>query len=107
MSPLFFGDAKNWKQVAAYRGAEWQMLWIGHPCLSIRYQIPWLVVSEPHDSSTPTDRWAVIPDELNRAANVAKMELERFASEIARILPVLGFREAPEVMGRKLAGLCE
>lgn len=100
------GDSKNWKEAAAYRGSEWQMLWIGHPWLSIRYQSPWLVVSEPHESSTPTDRWTVSPEELNRAIDDAKTELERFAGEIARILPMLGFREDPVVMGRKLAGLC-
>lgn len=100
------GDSKNWKDAVGYRGSEWQMLWIGHPWLSVRYQSPWLVVSEPHESSTPTDRWAVIPEELSRAVDDAKTELERFAGEISRILPMLGFREDAEAMGLKLAGLC-
>jgi hypothetical protein len=101
------GDAKNWNEAAAYREAEWQTLWIGHPWLSVRYQPPWLVVSERHESDTPSDRWAVFPEELGRAADDAKTELERFAGELALVLPVLGYREDPMVMGRKLAGLCE
>lgn len=101
------GDAKNWKEAAEYRGSEWQMLWIGHPWLSVRYQPPWLVLSERHESDTPSDRWAVSPEELNRAADDAKAELERFAGELSVVLPTLGYREDPVLMSRKLAGLCE
>lgn len=101
------GDAKNWKEAATYRGSEWQMLWIGHPWLSVRYQSPWLVVSEQHESASPSDRWVVSPVELDRAADDATAELRRFAGELALILPALGYREDPMVMSHKLAGLCE
>jgi hypothetical protein len=101
------GDASNWKEAAEYRGAEWLMLWIGHPWLSVRYQSPWLVVSDQHESSTPSDRWAVLPEELDRAVDAANTELERFAGDISRILPVLGYVENSDVIGRKLAGLSE
>lgn len=100
------GEAKNWKEAAAYREGEWQMLWIGHPWLSVRYQPPWLIVSEPHESNAPSDRWAILPEELDRAADDAKAELERFAVELAGVLPVLGYPEDPVMMGRKVAGLC-
>jgi hypothetical protein len=101
------GDAKDWKAAAEYRGTDWQMLWIGHPWLSVRYQEPLLILSEPHESNNPADRWSVFPEELNRAVDRAKTELGRFAGELARLLPVLGYRGDPAAMGRKLAGLCE
>ena len=101
------GDANNWKEAAEYRGTEWQILWIGHPWLSVRFQPPWLVVSEQHESDTPSGNWAVSPEELDRAVDEAKSQLERFAGELARVLPVLGYREDPLEMSRKLAGLCE
>jgi len=101
------GDANNWKGAAEYRGPGWQMLWIGHPWLSVRYQAPWLILSERHESNDPSDRWAVFPEELNHAVDDAKTELERFAEELARLLLVLGYQDDPESMGRKLAGLCE
>lgn len=101
------GDANNWKLAAEYRGAEWQMLWIGHPWLSFRYQTPWLILSGPHESNVPSDRWGISPAELNKAISDAMAELTRFAEEIARHLPVMGYRDAPETMGRKLVGLCE
>ena len=83
------------------------MLWMGHPWLSFRYQAPWLILSERHESNDPSERWEVCPDELNRAVEDAKTELGRFAGELVRLLPVLGYRDDPEPMGRKLAGLCE
>ena len=101
------GTAKNWKDAAAHRGVEWRMLWIGHPWLSVRYQPPWLVLSEQHESDTPTDCWAVYPEELSQAADDASAELERFAGEIATALPRLGYRDDPALMSRKLVGLCE
>ena len=55
-------DANNWKEAAAHRGASWKMLWIGHPWLSVRYQAPWLVVSERHESDNPSDCWAISPE---------------------------------------------
>jgi hypothetical protein len=64
-------------------------------------------LSGRHESDTPSERWAVFPEELDRAADDAEAELERFADELALVLPMLGYREDPVVMGRKLAGLCE
>lgn len=100
-------DGINWKEAAAYRGAEWQMLWIGHPWLSVRYQSPWVVLSEPYESDAPSDHWAVFPEELDKAYVDARAELDRFAGKLALVLPTLGYREDPVEMSRKLAGLCE
>ncbi len=101
------GDAKNWKTAADYREVEWQMLWIGHPWLAFRFQAPWLVLSELHEGGTPCERWRVCPDELGRALSHATSELERFAGQLARLLPRLGYRGDPEMMARNLAGLSD
>ena len=97
----------NWNEAVGYRGSEWKMLWIGHPWLSMRYQSPSLIFSEPHESNIPSDRWAISPDELSRAFNKALVELERFAGQLTPLLLVLGYQEDPESMARKLAGLKE
>lgn len=99
------GDAANWREAAAYRQPEWQMLWIGHPWLSVRYQAPWLVLSGEHESDTPTARWAVRPEDLQQAVVAAEVELERFAGQVASALVALGYQGNPDLMGQKLAGL--
>ena len=101
------GCIRNWRDASAYRGDEWQMVWSGHPWLSVHYRAPWLVLSGPHESDAPVGRWAVIPEELDHACTVAQGELQRFASELALLLPTLGYRDDPAIMGRKLAGLLE
>jgi hypothetical protein len=94
----------DWREAAAYRGPGWQMLWIGHPWLSVRFDADRLILSEPHESDTPTARWAVTPDHLDRAIALAEEELERFAGRLRRGLEGLVGREAP-TLARKLAGL--
>jgi hypothetical protein len=95
----------DWKEAAVYKGETWRDLWIGHPWLSVRYESPLLILSEPHESNTPSERWAVNPDELDQNTNDAKVELVRFANEVANLLPALGCPEDPIKMSRKLAGL--
>jgi hypothetical protein len=99
------GNANNWEEAARCRDAGWQMLWIGHPFLSVRFQAPWLILSERHESDNPSERWAVLPEELSRAAAEATSERQRFARELAIHLRVLGYRGDPIGMGQKLMGL--
>jgi len=98
------GNLTDWRQAAAYQGAKWEMLWIGHPWLSIRYESPWLVISEPHESESPTARWAVKPDDLARAVSDAEAILEDFAVRLQPVLEAMGVEKA-ENSARKLAGL--
>ena len=95
----------DWREAAGYRGAGWKVVWIGHPWVSVRYQEPWLVLSQRHEGEDPADRWAVRSDELRRAVAAAGAELGRFVACLAALLPALGYREAPEPMARRLAGL--
>jgi len=78
-----------------YRSDAWKMVWFGHPWVSVRFQAPSLILSQPHERETPSDCWAISPDELIRAVDDAKAELERFTEQIDRLLPILGYREPP------------
>ena len=60
------------------------MLWIGHPWLSVRSEGRTLVLSEPHESDTPTARWAVDAGVLDRAVDAAEVELEGFSRRLER-----------------------
>jgi hypothetical protein len=98
------GSLSDWRQAVAHRGAGWQMLWIGHPWLSVRYEAPWLVISDLHESKTPTGRWAVNADDLEHAITLAEEELEAFAVRMRPVLKAMGVGEA-ERNTRRLAGL--
>jgi hypothetical protein len=99
------GDVANWMEAANYRQTDWHPLWIGHPWLSVRFEEPWLIISDLHESDNPTARWAVSPDGFQRAVVAAKAELDRFARQIATALPILGYQGDNHLMGQKLAGL--
>ena len=98
------GDLESWREVVGHRQAKWRPLWIGHPALSVLYRAPRLIISSPHDGEYPTARWAVCPDQLRVALDTAEVELERFARQIAGVLPS-DYKAESRLMGRKLAGL--
>lgn len=101
------GDVVNWKQAANLRSPKWEMLWIGHPWISVRFEAPWLVLSGTHESDSPTDRWGVCPDELHGVVKDAQRDLEHFAAQVATCLPSLGFYGDAGAMSQTLAGLIQ
>jgi hypothetical protein len=105
--PTCCSDLSNladWYEAAAHREAAWKMLWIGHPWLSVRYDAPWLVASDLHESNSPTARWAVDPDDLQRAALAAEQELGAFATRLCGVLDRMSVRDA-ERNARRMVGL--
>jgi hypothetical protein len=97
------GNLSDWRQPAAYRGEAWQMLWVGHPWLSVRSDGDGLVLSGPHESSDPVARWLVGPAELARAVALAQAELEGLAARLRPALPTVDGGAA--AVARRLAGL--
>lgn len=97
-------NLSDWRTAAAYRGAEWQILWIGHPWLSVRFEAPWLVISDRHESDTPTGQWMVAPDKLDHAVHGGEAELEQFSLRLRSILEGMSVHDAVKC-ARKLAGL--
>lgn len=101
------GNLSEWRNAAGYRQPEWRMLWIGHPWLSARYDGRLLVISEPHESDTPSGRWAVDAGVLDRAVDAAEVELERFSRRLERVLMSLGSGDQAGRLARRLAGLAD
>lgn len=99
------GNFADWKEAASYSGADWEMLWIGHPWLSKRFQDPWLLLSDYHEGENPVERWAVKPQQLGNAVKAAEAELSRFAKEIASILERRSCPGDAIGIARKLLGL--
>ena len=100
------GNWDDWRQAVDYRGTDWQMLWIGHPWLSMRYEEPSLILSQPHESDDPAPRWSVAPEVLGRAVTAAIAELEDLSRIIAAQLVELGCGDVPN-LARQLAGFAE
>lgn len=99
------GNITDWKKAANYRGAEWQMLWIGHPWLSIRSEDQMLVLSEPHESDSPSGFWKLDTGVLLKAVDNATAQLQDFAFYLEEALRANGVDAGSAELSRKLAGL--
>jgi hypothetical protein len=99
------GSISEWRAAVTHQSGGWMGLWTGHPWVSVRYEEPWLVLSEPHESDSPVGRWAFRPEQLQRALSEAESELQRFAGRLEVVLPLLGFQGQPGPVARGMAGL--
>ena len=99
------GNLNDWREAAKYREAGWQMLWIGHPWLSVRFDRGQLLISAPHESNVPVGKWAVDPDDLEHALGAAEAELHRFSELVVPFLSSHGFHGDAKAMAEKLVGL--
>ena len=100
-------DSAGWRRAVAYRQAKWQNVSNGHPWVSVRYEAPRLILSEPHQGQhPPTARWAVCPDQLRDAVIAAEVEMQRFAGQITAAMPSRYAVDAHQ-LGRKLAGFAQ
>jgi hypothetical protein len=95
----------DWRDAAMYREADWEMLWVGHPWRSARFEDGWLIVSESHEGNGGIAEFRVRPADIERAVNVARSELRRFADELAAALAALGYAGDARAGGKTLAGL--
>ncbi len=108
VEPQCCADLENltdWHEAADYRGERWQMLWVGHPWLSVRFDGERLILSDLHESEKPVVRWSINVNELQQALLDVERELRRFAGEIALILLRHGFHGNSQSMAEKLVGL--
>jgi hypothetical protein len=96
------GDISSWDEAARYREAEWKEIWIGHPCISVRYEGERLIISETHepcDRPSGTGKYSLTPQILMDAIARATEELRSFA----RLLSADLAKYADEVVARQLA----
>jgi hypothetical protein len=80
------------------------MVWVGHPWVSVRFDGTRLVLSGPHESQSPTARWAIRPEDLGRAVAAAEDELDAFARRLRLVLGDMRVAGAGRI-ARQLAGL--
>jgi hypothetical protein len=110
LTPSCCGDLANldgWKQASRYAGSDWQMLWIGHPWVSVRAAESLLVISDYHeDDREIVPLLAVQPHDLElavaRAKRLTLSFAERLVPFVARIFP----RAPAGRVVKQLTGLC-
>jgi hypothetical protein len=100
------GDRSEWRMAAEYRSREWKTVWIGHPSVSVRFDAERLILSEPHETAAPVDRWIVEPGELGQAVSAADAALEEFAQRLVPLVAPMGAID-PVAVARMLAGLSD
>lgn len=100
------GNWNDWQSAALCRKAEWEILWIGHPWLSIRSEGDDLIVSAPHESSEPVPTWILDRHLIAPALTRTRTELECFAQRLAQSLYASGNNISDLTnVARALAGL--
>jgi hypothetical protein len=106
--PNCCSDLDDWTewQPVANDDANWRILWIGHPWLSIRAEGSDLVLSKPHESDAPEPRWVFERELVAPAVEAAVAELESFANYLATaLLDSAGNGPHANRIARTLAGL--
>lgn len=99
------GNLDGWREAASCQATEWQMLWIGHPWVSVRFDGGQLIISDLHESDDPVSKYAVLPDNLQKATGLAAAELEDFSYRLqSAVAPIIGAEIAP-ALARRMAGL--
>jgi hypothetical protein len=80
------GNLSSWESARAYRGESWEMVWIGHPWISVRFDEGRLILSEPHESDEPVAQFSIDPKALALAIDSARVAIEQFED---RLVPVI------------------
>jgi hypothetical protein len=80
------GTIEEWAKASAYRGEIWEMVWIGHPWISVRYSEGLLIFSKPHESDFPDDWFSIDPGALHLAIDFARVALKQFE---LRLMPIV------------------
>jgi hypothetical protein len=111
LSPQCCGDLSNiydWVEAAKFRGVNWSELWIGHPCVSVRYAGGHLELSDYHEPGEPprAAKFLLDADSLLNAANYAIEKVEVFRTRLLPVLRMMGFA-APESTASSLVGESE
>jgi hypothetical protein len=86
------GTLTSWEAAMSYQGESWEMVWIGHPWLSVRFDEGRLILSEPHESDQPVAQYSIDPGALALAIDSARVAVEQFEE---RLVPVIEGRVPP------------
>ncbi|WP_438025690.1 hypothetical protein [Sorangium sp. So ce233] len=100
------GTLDNWRIATELRTNSPEMLWIGHPWLTVWYQAPMLHVREVTEYNLPTcpREFAMNPEALQSAVRHATRELDLFCERVVESLhDIPGVLDAAAI-GRILVG---
>lgn len=96
----------QWEIASEYKGETWKEIWIGHPCVSVRFDGKNLVISKPHEPGDRIDNLYIStlinPEVLQDCIERVKYEVRSFFSRLEPILEVLFPGILPEVISRLL-----
>ncbi|WP_437649903.1 hypothetical protein [Sorangium sp. So ce362] len=89
------GALDNWQIATEQRTELPEMLWIGHPCLTVWYHAPMLHIREEAECNLPTHprEFAMNPEALQSAVRQATRELDLFCERV-----VVSLRELTGVL---------
>ncbi|WP_437914454.1 hypothetical protein WME73_00880 [Sorangium sp. So ce302] len=95
------GDLDNWHIATEQRTDSPEMLWIGHPWLTVWYQAPMLHIREETEYNLPAHprEFAMNPEALQSAVRQATRELDLFCERV-----VVSLRELPGVLDARAIG---
>ena len=110
VEPQCCGDLSNlfdWRVAAAHRGEDREMLYIGHPWLTVSYRPPTLAIFEEEEYPDTSERrvYHLDPQELANSVVVAEAELRVFASRISEALRTLAVPGDRDSVASRMAGL--
>jgi hypothetical protein len=111
--PTCCGDLGNllyWKQASAYREAQWQQLYIGHPWVCVRFTDGSLTISEENEQEVyelplSAARYTVSPSLLEAAIKQAQNEVELFAERLRPAVQMLTSATLAPKITQYLVGL--
>ncbi|QGJ70261.1 Hypothetical protein PBC10988_19560 [Planctomycetales bacterium 10988] len=106
--PQCCGDLKDlasWKEAAIYQKGNWEMLWIGHPWLSYRYENGFLQLSDLHEDTEPIAKWQISSEILADAVSLAEIQRHAFVEQLELILKKRNLNRDTKPLASTLAGL--
>jgi hypothetical protein len=87
-------NLSEWRDAAAYRGADWRMLWIGHPWVGVRFRGELLEMTEPgalEEGDHPAEaRYAIDPGRLRAAISRAALPTRSFQRRLLAAVEARG-----------------
>lgn len=95
------GDLDNWRTATEQRTESPEMLWIGHPWLTVWYQAPMLHIREETEYNLPAHprEFVMNPEMLQSAVRQATRELDLFCERV-----VASLHELPGVLDARATG---
>lgn len=103
------GDLENWQAAIVYREQTPQMLWIGHPWLSIRYADGQIHIREKQEYESPSEprEFVVSPLTLQHAVAEAEREVRLLLPKWTEVVAAIVGVRSPELTASRILGIAQ